>query len=83
MTSEVRDLTARTAIFDWKAGGGMAQETRVRTEAGVEVKLPKLPVGIFQGDTLLRTIELDDPRELLLDTFNRENRELGLTAKLP
>jgi hypothetical protein len=65
------------------------KETRDRTEAGKmemklpELKLPKLPVGIFRGKNLLRTIEIDDPRELLLQTFNRDNSEIGLTAEVP
>jgi hypothetical protein len=57
--------------------------TKEKAGMEAEVKLPKLPMGIFQGDTLVRTIEVDDPRELLLDTFNRENRDLGLTAEVP
>lgn len=59
-----------------------AQEIMVSTKEGtVELRLPKLLVNLFQGDSLVRTVEIDDPRELLINIFNRDNRELGLVAE--
>jgi hypothetical protein len=58
------------------------KEIRVSMEAGKpEVRLPKLLVSIFQDDALVRTVEIDDPRELLIHAFNRDSRELGLIAE--
>jgi hypothetical protein len=58
------------------------KEIRVTTRGDTEdVKLPKLVMSIFKDDVLVRTVEIDDPRELLIHTFNRDNRDLGLIAE--
>jgi hypothetical protein len=55
----------------------MAQEARERMEAGtVELKLPKLQIRICQGDNLIRTVDVDDPRETMCNTL----REFGYEA---
>lgn len=53
-------------------------EIRVAEET---VELPKLRIKIRQGSEVIRLIEIDDPRRLLLEFFNRDASDLGLTAE--
>lgn len=55
--------------------------TKVQPEAVGQVVLPKLKVSILREGEPLRTIEVDDPRELLIASFNQCSCETGLIAE--
>lgn len=41
----------------------------------LEIKLPKLQVGVYEDGELVRTIELTDPREAFCNSWRRKKRE--------
>lgn len=47
---------------------------------GAVTKLPKLKIGIYRGPELVRVVELPDPREQFIATFNRDYSAAGLVA---
>lgn len=50
-------------------------------ESDREVKLPKLRLAIYQGEHLVRLVEVEDPRERLIRQFNKDHAETGLYAE--
>ena len=59
------------------------KDVRVGTQEGPQVRLAKLCLNIVRGNELVRTVEVDDPREKLIEHFNRDALEHGLSAELP
>lgn len=44
--------------------------------------LPKLQVGIYEGETLVRVVEMDDPRQAFITSWLKKKRD-GVAIPLP